>query len=293
MVLAVLSTLFLLAAPAASPDGTAQEQAAACEKSSAISCGPAGYAYLTGAGVTKDVARALRLYRRGCQRGDGRSCALLGIVHAEGNAVAKDVKEARKLYERGCRLRSGAACNNLGNFHFDGTGVKADRTVARRLFGQGCTYGDGGACTTYGSLLEEGIGGPSDKTGGVAAYKSGCLDASHADPLACKRYGLRILDADPEQAEVVFSKACRVFEDDHLCALTGLASMRRPGGESIGVTMVVQQCERGNHYGCGLAGEYYDRSDDPSDIVRARDFFEKGCRLGNTFSCETIDRTGQ
>ena len=68
-------------------------------------------------GVSKDNARAMRLYLRACESKDARAsaagCTNAGEMHRDGLSVPKDRAKAIEFYRRGCAGAQKEACAEL------------------------------------------------------------------------------------------------------------------------------------------------------------------------------------
>jgi TPR repeat protein len=78
-------------------------------------------------------------------RGAGENLEL-GIAVAAGEGVSKDDARATRLYAKGCDADFGRSCNNLAWQYQRGTGATKDERRARELFAQACKLGDSDAC---------------------------------------------------------------------------------------------------------------------------------------------------
>jgi TPR repeat protein len=76
----------------------------------ARACSLAGTAYLSGAGVPKDVLQALPLLEKSCAASDTLGCFNLGIVYENGAGVTADKGRAIGYYQRACDHGDGEAC---------------------------------------------------------------------------------------------------------------------------------------------------------------------------------------
>ena len=76
----------------------------------ARACSLAGTAYLSGAGVPKDVLHAIQLLEKGCAASDTFGCFNLGTVYENGDGVATDKTRAIEYYRRACEHDDAEAC---------------------------------------------------------------------------------------------------------------------------------------------------------------------------------------
>ena len=73
-----------------------------CDSGDMQGCTDLGVMYATGAGVTRDDARAVSLYQRACDGGEMRGCFNLGLIYRTGAGVTRDDARARSLYRQAC-----------------------------------------------------------------------------------------------------------------------------------------------------------------------------------------------
>ena len=66
-----------------------------------------------GAGVAKDEARALALYKRACDRGSASTCSHLGALYRDGTGVPKEPARAAALFKQACDDGDPAGCSSL------------------------------------------------------------------------------------------------------------------------------------------------------------------------------------
>lgn len=85
------------------------------------------------AGVRKNLATALRWYRRAAKGGNGDAMNNLAIMNALGEGVKQNVAEAVKWYLAGADAGNGNALFNLAALYDDGRGVKKSPERAAKL----------------------------------------------------------------------------------------------------------------------------------------------------------------
>jgi beta-lactamase hcpA len=76
-------------------------------------CNNLGNAYYNGNGVTKDIYKAMELYKKVCDGGEIKECLKLGYTYYFGNGVAKDIYKAMKLFQKACDGGVIEGCNLL------------------------------------------------------------------------------------------------------------------------------------------------------------------------------------
>eukprot|EP00898_Chlorokybus_atmophyticus_P009041 jgi/Chlat1/9138/Chrsp97S08391 len=88
-------------------------------------------------GVTRDHARAARLYLQAAEAGDADAAVSLGEMNARGVGVPLNYSEARRLFESASKRHPGAL-NGLGYLYAYGRGVTRDYTKASLVVLLGC-----------------------------------------------------------------------------------------------------------------------------------------------------------
>ena len=79
----------------------------------ALACYNLALYYRDGKDVSRDEARAVRLYEQACESGYALACYVLGDIHARGAGVVQDVPRARELFRKGCCGGISQACEGL------------------------------------------------------------------------------------------------------------------------------------------------------------------------------------
>ena len=92
-----------------------------------------GYMYLTGQGVAKDEARAVKLYEAAANQGDTHAQVYLGDMYERG-VVAQDKARAAQLYQDAADQGRADAQVLLAHMYKHGRGVVKDEARAARLF---------------------------------------------------------------------------------------------------------------------------------------------------------------
>ena len=92
-----------------------------------------GYMYLTGQGVAKDEARAVKLYEAAANQGDTHAQVYLGDMYERG-VVAQDKARAAQLYQDAADQGRADAQVLLAHMYKHGRGVIKDDALAVRLF---------------------------------------------------------------------------------------------------------------------------------------------------------------
>jgi len=93
-----------------------------------------GYLYENGMGVPKDLAEAVRLYRKGADEEDALGQRYLGDLYFNGRGVPQSYAEALKWYRLAAAQNDDGAFVHLGYMYDHGLGVTMDHVEAVRWF---------------------------------------------------------------------------------------------------------------------------------------------------------------
>jgi TPR repeat protein len=127
-----------------------------------------GNRYRKGDGVSKNYAKALRIYRKAAEKNFPGALNNIAVMYEEGLGVEKDGVEAAKWYRLAAEQGDGYAQHSLGRMY--------------RL-GQGVTMDLSGAFSDMGSLYWEGLGVPGND---VLAYMWWKIGATRGDEKSAK-----------------------------------------------------------------------------------------------------------
>jgi hypothetical protein len=159
-------------APQSSPDyeaairaintGTAAQQAGGIQKLESLSEAllPQADSYLglmllTGAKMTQDVPRGLKLIERAAAKEDRFAFYVQGMLYEQGKAVPKDEKLSAAAYEQAAARGMVLAQEKLGGFYVAGTGVAKDTGRAISLYRLCAAAGRNSCALSLATLLQE------------------------------------------------------------------------------------------------------------------------------------------
>lgn len=153
-----------------------------------------GHLYRTGRGVSRDLAQALRWYRRAADQGFAGAQANLGDMFARGQGVATDYAAAAVWFHRAAVQGHVAAQYNLALLYENGLGVEVSEETAMAWYHRAAGAGHQGALERLSRLV---AGGASPASAEELALEppEGELEPAHAEPAA-------IPDPDPETLSV-------------------------------------------------------------------------------------------
>ena len=92
------------------PDTEPQLFRNACDQGWNDGCASLAYLYLNGAGVPRNVGRAVPLLEKVCAGGDGSACSNLGLLYRRGDGVAPDPARALSDSKAACDLGIKSEC---------------------------------------------------------------------------------------------------------------------------------------------------------------------------------------
>jgi TPR repeat protein len=197
----------------------------ACTRSLASACGTLGGLYQTDATV-RDEARAAQLLEKGCELGSEEACSRLGALLEVRKSPPADEVRAAELDARACDARQMDACYRLALLYRDGRGVAgADQTRSLALLTAACEAGESQACWDLAVMHRDGRGVSKDRARAVSLFERACERNSPAAcwEADCVRDGMRQV-----------SPAARTREDRvRLAVIKSLLEDRRGRGVSL------------------------------------------------------------
>ena len=133
----------------------------ACAAGDPRACNNLGVAYQTGAGVRRDMRRAIKLFKKACDLRDTKSpkskrrrgwqgCGNLAGAYLRGAGVPRDTRRALQLARLACFKAD--HCNTLGAMALQGIEVRKDAEAALLLFRKACGVEIPEACTNAGNV---------------------------------------------------------------------------------------------------------------------------------------------
>ncbi len=177
--------------------------------------------------------------------------------------------------------------------HESGIGTPRDRARASTYYEMACTAGDARGCANRAGLADS---TGAAVTGAAARRSADVMEKSCASNVetACAMLGTyfesgRGRPQDRRRATELYGRACRA---DVMEACVSLGALLSNGGAGVtrdrarAVRLFVQGCDAKVAMGCTNLGVAYRRGIGvPVDTSRARDFFAKGCQLGDDEGC--------
>ncbi len=152
---------FTMALPAGADPATVA-LARRCDGEQHAACTELGVAYLEGAGIPEDQARALALFEHACQRADGQGCHQLGLQLAGADGAQRDLARAGQLHVMGCDLGCAQACGEAARILYNGELGAPDYEQVKEVAQRGCDADDATSCLVLGVLYANAQGVGSD-----------------------------------------------------------------------------------------------------------------------------------
>ena len=134
-----------------------------------------GLTYFEGEGVSRDYAKALRLYLVAARQGDRWAQNNLGYMYDEGYGVPEDDTEAVKWYRRAAEQGHARAQTNLGYMYDEGHGVSEDDVEAVKWYREAAEQGFAVAQNNLGFMYDDGRGIPEDDVEAVKWYRKAAV----------------------------------------------------------------------------------------------------------------------
>ena len=156
----------------------------AADKGSSAAMVELGVMYGTGAGVTRDQAKARELFERAAKAGNPRGVTNLAAI--DGGA-ASNPAEARTMLEKAVEANSAEAQFQLGLMYAQGTGGAKDDVAARALFEKAAAQNHPGALEWLGSFAQSGRGGAQDTRAAKSYYERAAALGDEDAKVALKR----------------------------------------------------------------------------------------------------------
>ncbi len=213
------------------------------------------------------------------------------LALAGGSNSAEDLGSAYVLFQELCDAADYDSCGVLADAYDRGTGVEQDRPKAAALLKRACGGGVIQGCTRLATVQIEGRGVQKNIEAGFVLLRGAC---DGGDPYACARLAVAVERGEiapgtgaVSDAFILWRDACydepRFCDDFANISLSGDAN-RTDMTEVAG--LFAEACEVGEGRGCRAVGQMYrDGVGVPRDADRARNWFERGCGLGERGSC--------
>ena len=165
-----------------------------------------GYLFEVGAGLPKDLAKAVALYQKAAGQGFAQAQCFMGDLYRDGKGVPKDVGKAIELFEKAASQGLAQARNNLARLYETGTGVKQNLPKAVEFYQEASDQGLARARYTLGSLYVTG----KERLVKTLAKQLSCMEKPtrimvqrSLSSLICMNKGQHYLKTLPEQRNCI------------------------------------------------------------------------------------------
>lgn len=217
-------------------------------------------------GVSMDRGKARQLFAQACDGGSAEACTSIGLAASKGEGGPVDDARAATLYAKACDAGHLGGCALLGQAYSAGKGVSPNESRAATLLQRACTSTETAGCSTLGNLTANGRGGlQRDSVKAIGFWRQACLSASSSAE-GCAHLGAGYL------------RGSGVMRDDV-----------RAG------QYLSQGCEGGFAVGCTLLASMYEAgtSVTAKSVTRAAEFYKRGCAGGDQRACSWVTANPQ
>lgn len=135
-----------------------------------------GWICQTGDGVPKDLAEALKWYRKSAAQGNALAQNDIGNFYENGRVVAQDYVEAMKWYLLSANKGFAYGQHNLARFYYNGHGTSKNYVEAAKWFGKAAEQGHSTAAYFLGWLYSTGNGVEKNYTTALFWYRKAASD---------------------------------------------------------------------------------------------------------------------
>jgi serine/threonine-protein kinase len=135
--------------------------------------------YEKGYGTSRDLTRAVELYRSAADHGDAQAQNLMGFFYATGsNGIAQDDKQAVAWYQKAADQGFAKSQKNLGDMYYLGRGVDRDYKQAMLWYGKAADQNFADAQYLLGYMYEKGLGTDPSNSDALAQYRKAARNGS-------------------------------------------------------------------------------------------------------------------
>src|SRR6266496_1497225 len=169
-----------------------------------------GDAYDTGAGVKRDVAEAIKWYRRAAEQGNAEGQYSLGGKYDSGDGVPQDFAEALKWYRKAAEQGHSIAQYNVGVLYYRALGTHQDLEEAAKWWHKAAVQGNTDAQLSLGALYYAGAGVLKDETEALAWF---ILSAARGNSEAATQRDALGRDLDAEQKQLAQERSNKIAQE--------------------------------------------------------------------------------
>jgi TPR repeat protein len=172
-----------------------------------------GDAYDTGAGVKRDVAEAIKWYRKAAEQGNAEGQYSLGGKYDSGDGVSQDYTEALKWYLKAAEQGHNIAQYNAGVLYYRALGTHQDFAEAAKWWHKAAIGGNANAQLSLAMLYYAGAGVLKDETEALAWFM---VSAAAGNNEAATQRDWLVRDLDTEQKQLAQERSKKIAQEIEL-----------------------------------------------------------------------------
>jgi uncharacterized protein len=232
---------------------------------------------------------AVASFQKACTLKDGDGCLELAARYQCGAGVARDVDKALQYDVQACDLANGGGCANAAMAYLGATG---DPAKALEYANKGCMLANGVACGYVGVIYWQGIGVPADLSRAAKIFDDQCVKKSNmmacANYAVLLYMGGDGVARDLKRAKELAETSCLADMQAACNILAGI--LIEQGGDdnaARAAQLFEQVCTEGGGGSCDNLGELYLHGAGKilPDRAKAKTEFERACQLQNALGC--------
>jgi hypothetical protein len=167
-------------------------------------------AYDVGAGVKRELAEAIKWYRKAAEQGDAEGEYSLGGKYDSGDGVPQDYTEALKWYRRAAEQGHSTAQYNVGVLYYRALGTHQDLAEAARWWKKAALQGNADAQLSLGALYYAGGGVQKDEAEALAWFM---VSAARGNNQAATPRDVLARDLDAEQKQLAQERSKKIAQE--------------------------------------------------------------------------------
>jgi TPR repeat protein len=169
-----------------------------------------GDAYDIGAGVKKDVAEAIKWYRKAAEQGDAEGEYSIGGKYDSGDGLSQDYTEALKWYLKAAEQGHSTAQYNVGVLYYRALGTHQDLAEAARWWRKAAEQGNADAQFWLGAFYYAGAGVLKDETEALAWFM---LSAAAGNTEAAKQRDSLERSLDIKDSQLAQQRSMKIAQE--------------------------------------------------------------------------------
>ena len=239
-----------------------------------------------------EVSKALNILDKNCKNNDTSSCTKLGTLYTDyRKIISYDDKKAEKYFKKSCYLDDMEGCNNLAYYIYE----KRDHDYINsynNLY-KACIMGFSASCIHIGFYHIDGVSGiEKNSYYGFSFHKKACK----LDKKLCFKLGSYHYQKNKNYAEYLYKDGCRQKDGKSCYFLASFYEEHSKEKESkkyynSSIKLLKESCKKNDLFSCSTLGYAYRYGRGvKKNIKKAKNFYQKACKLGDKNSCYIISR---